>query len=101
MREYLRGQARTDLPFKLANYRPDGEGTEPLMARILTDYDVRRAVLDRPCRTAYTDRDVGPCSVVESLRSRILCVPGLGSTGDLTGLLDARRRLTGFDLGDA
>ena len=38
--EYLRGQDRTDLPFKLSHYRPDGPSTEPLMSRILTQYDV-------------------------------------------------------------
>lgn len=49
VRQYLRGQLRTDLPFKLSHYRPDGQGTDPLLTRILTDYDVCRAILDRPC----------------------------------------------------
>lgn len=94
VREHIIGQARTDLPFKLSHYRPDGEGTEPLLTRILTDYDVRRAVLQRPCHTAYTDRDVGPWFVVESLCYRVLCIPGLGSTHDFTSVLDSCRRVT-------
>jgi len=100
-RDYLRGQARTDLPFKLSSYRPDGEETEPLLTRILTDYDVRRAIRNRPCHSTYTDRDVGSCFVTESLCSRILSLSGLGSTHNLTGALDPRRRITGFDLGKA
>ncbi|KAI9877782.1 MAG: hypothetical protein M1830_002848 [Pleopsidium flavum] len=40
VRQFLRGQVRTDLPFKLSNYRPGGQGTESLLTRILTEYDV-------------------------------------------------------------
>lgn len=40
VRQYLKGQDRTDLPFKLSNYRPGGEGTPSLLTRILTQYDV-------------------------------------------------------------
>lgn len=48
VRDCLRGQDRTDLPFKLSNYRPDGKGTQPLLTRILTDYDVRPSILYNP-----------------------------------------------------
>ena len=40
-RQYLRGQARTDLPFKLSCYYAGGDRTKSLLTRILTDYDVR------------------------------------------------------------
>lgn len=58
VRQFLKGQVRTDLPFKLSNYRPGGEGTESLLTRILTEYDVgwSRAPHCFPGRNSYTSR---------------------------------------------
>lgn len=51
--------------------------------------------------TAYTDLDAGPCSVLESLGSRVSFLPELGSTDCVASVLDSCRRVTGFDLGHA
>ena len=101
VRDYLRTQARTDLPFKLSNYRPDGEKAHSLLARILTDYDVRRAILDRPCHPACADLDADSWAVIEILCSRVRCLSGVGSTHGFAIALETRRRVAGLDLGEA